>query len=292
MKVNFNFAKNGLEVRFKNTSREVPAGSTYLWDFGDYTGTSSDPNPVYTYSDEGFYLVKLTVTPPSPDEPVTIKLTIGLSLRAQTVLTDSIFNLFELRVPETMLVLLRPEDIRYYIQKWQLYLYSLVPSELDLQYAEDEMAYEALENQLVLEAAAYDWTIITAISLMQSLGQTISDEVTGSEGEVETGAQDVKSITTGPTKVEWFEGILAGDTASSMLKTLTGALSPGGIIDLMKQNLCMLAKRLTVYLPICSPNVHRVTPKKVNTREPGLLGGPNPAFPVSTGDIGTPVSKG
>lgn len=286
MKVNFQFTKSGLQVTFRNTSREVPDGSTYLWDFGDYTATVSDMNPSHTYDQEGFYLVQLTITPPdtSDVEEATVKMTIGLSLHVKTVLADSIYNLFDLRIPDNMIPLLTELDKQSYIQKWQLFLYDLVPSGVLIDNAENEYAWEALENQLVLEAACYDWTVVTAIALMQSLGTTISEDSSSTDADADQSGGEVKKIVTGPTEVEFFQSATSGDSASSILKTLTGALSPGGVIDLMKQNLCMLAKRLQVALHICSNNYMMVTPHKYNTRIPGLLGGPNPTSPLNSGD--------
>jgi len=47
-------------IHFTNQS-QAPAGSTFLWDFGDGQ-TSTDENPVHTYANSGTYTVSLTVT--------------------------------------------------------------------------------------------------------------------------------------------------------------------------------------------------------------------------------------
>lgn len=47
-------------VTFTNTS--TGSGTlSYVWDFGDGSGTSTDKNPVHTFSQKGIYTVKLTV---------------------------------------------------------------------------------------------------------------------------------------------------------------------------------------------------------------------------------------
>jgi PKD repeat protein len=47
-------------VFINETSGSEPL--TYEWDFGDDTGTSTDPNPTYTFADVGTYMVVLTAT--------------------------------------------------------------------------------------------------------------------------------------------------------------------------------------------------------------------------------------
>ncbi len=55
----FTFEVTDLTVTFTNTSSNA---TSYLWDFGDNVGTSTDENPTYTYAEEGIYPVKLTAT--------------------------------------------------------------------------------------------------------------------------------------------------------------------------------------------------------------------------------------
>ena len=52
----FNFTKEGNVVTFTNTSKNA---TSYLWDFGD-GGSSTETNPVYTYTTDGEYAVTLT----------------------------------------------------------------------------------------------------------------------------------------------------------------------------------------------------------------------------------------
>ena len=57
-------------------------------------------------------------------------------------------------------------------------------------------------------------------------------------------------------------------------------MQPGGIIDELRKNLCMLAGRLEIYLPFCDQASHVVVLRVVDRRRPGLIDGPNPRFPV------------
>ena len=56
---NFTTATTDLTASFTNTSTNA---TTYAWDFGDGTGTSTEENPTYTYAAGGIYTVKLTAS--------------------------------------------------------------------------------------------------------------------------------------------------------------------------------------------------------------------------------------
>ncbi len=55
----FTSVANFLEVTFTNTSEDA---TSYSWDFGDSSGTSTEENPIYTYAAAGTYDVELTAT--------------------------------------------------------------------------------------------------------------------------------------------------------------------------------------------------------------------------------------
>lgn len=285
MKVDFTFEKKGKEVSFRNTSRGVPDGSTYLWDFGviGETSTEKEPPP-YTYKKQGFYQVSLTITPPpeSGVDKATASDNFGISDSGNPTLSDSIYNIIDAYVPDELLKYITTKDKRIYIEKWQLYLQPLVEPEVPLDKYTDEFAYPPLVNQLVVELAAYDWLMIGIMNLLRSVSNSVEDSSSSSDGStvVETTNGNVKKITTGPTEVEFFEAQLSGEDVSSITKTVTSALQPGGILDSIKSNICMLAERLDIYLPICDQVGHTVVPRVVNRRNPGLLGGPNPSYPI------------
>jgi PKD repeat protein len=67
----------GETVVFTNTSSgALPI--TYLWDFGDGSGTSTDENPTYSYPNEGAYQVSLTVTTPHDSDTYTDTVNVGV----------------------------------------------------------------------------------------------------------------------------------------------------------------------------------------------------------------------
>jgi PKD repeat protein len=65
---------DGYQVSFAPT---VTDASTYTWDFGDESGTSTEANPVYTYESFGEYSVSLTVTGDGGSVTVTKLITIA-----------------------------------------------------------------------------------------------------------------------------------------------------------------------------------------------------------------------
>lgn len=285
MKVNFTLNKRGNSVSFKNTSREVPAGSTYLWDFGVNGDISTEENPPDKTYEQGFYQITLTVTPPtgSTEKPQTASDTIGISDSGLPTLSDTIYNLIDAYIPDDLIQYITQRDKRVYIEKWQLYIQPLVNHEVPLEEYNNEFAYNPLENQLIMELAAYDWMLTGIMSLMRSVTNVVQNSTSNTDQDQEkpTGENgNVKKIVTGPSEVEFFDSTLSGDEAASLTKAINSALQPGGLLDSIKANLCMLAERLDIYLPICREVGHGVVPRVVNRRNPGLLGGPNPNFPV------------
>ncbi|ETR73699.1 MAG: hypothetical protein OMM_06784, partial [Candidatus Magnetoglobus multicellularis str. Araruama] len=51
--------------------------SAYTWDFGDQSGTSTDPNPSYTYQTEGEFTVTLTVSGDGDTDSATTQITVS-----------------------------------------------------------------------------------------------------------------------------------------------------------------------------------------------------------------------
>ena len=139
--------------------------------------------------------------------------------------------------------------------------------------------YEGLENQLIMELAAWDFLNVQLMALIAKTGKSLSEmntEPVDPEDSDEGGR--IKKITTGPTEVEYFDKI--SESISSMWKYYTQALQPGGIIDELRKNLCTLAQRLEIFIPFCDPSNRLRVPWVVNHRRPGPLDGPNPTAPI------------
>ena len=251
MVVDFNYATVGLKVTFENLSTGVPSDYTYHWDFGDNTQSTLN-NPTHEFDKPGFYKVTLLVKDPASNTVGSSEQRVPVTDKAKTHLSGSIYQLIDTYIPENIFGVVTTSTKRQFIEKWQLYLQPLVNHCIPLQEYNNEMYYEALENQLIMELAAYDFMSVQVANMVKAQAQSIlENNTTSSSGgsEPPDGYQgDVKKIQTGPTQVEYFN---PNEDESDLASNIIKALGPGGLLDMMKENLCMLAGRLDIYLPIC-----------------------------------------
>lgn len=276
MVVDFNYATVGLKVTFENLSTRVPSDYIYHWDFGDNTQSTLN-NPTHEFDKPGFYKVILVVKDPASNTVGSSEQRVPVTDKAKTHLSGSIYQLIDTYIPENIFGVVTTSTKRQFIEKWQLYLQPLVNHCIPLQEYNNEMYYEALENQLIMELAAYDFMSVQVANMVKAQAQSIlENNTTSSSGgsEPPDGYQgDVKKIQTGPTQVEYFN---PNEDESDLASNIIKALGPGGLLDMMKENLCMLAGRLDIYLPICERPTRVVVPKAVNKRIKGPLSGPDP----------------
>lgn len=276
MVVDFNYATVGLKVTFENLSTRVPSDYTYHWDFGDNTQSTLN-NPTHEFDKPGFYKVILVVKDPASNTVGSSEQRVPVTDKAKTHLSGSIYQLIDTYIPENIFGVVTTSTKRQFIEKWQLYLQPLVNHCIPLQEYNNEMYYEALENQLIMELVAYDFMSVQVANMVKAQAQSIlENNTTSSSGgsEPPDGYQgDVKKIQTGPTQVEYFN---PNEDESDLASNIIKALGPGGLLDMMKENLCMLAGRLDIYLPICERPTRVVVPKAVNKRIKGPLSGPDP----------------
>ena len=70
----FTVDTSNLAATFTNTSSNA---TSYVWDFGDNTGTSTEANPSYTYAQAGTYTVQLTASSGDESSIVTKEVTVA-----------------------------------------------------------------------------------------------------------------------------------------------------------------------------------------------------------------------
>lgn len=272
MVIDFLYKTSKLRASYRVLSK-VPSEVKPEWDFGDNKGSSNELNPTYTYEASGFYTVTLKI-----GEDVSTRVVLVTEF-ANTHLTDSIYNLINNYIPVELSTNMSLQDKIMYIEKWQLYLHTLVNHTIPTEEYSNELYYEGLENQLVMELAVYDYLYTKVVNMLISTGYSL-ESIHNTNNQ--PGSRDrVKQITTGPSEVQFFDDMTEGSSAT--LKVYSSAIQPGGVIDSLKENICMLASRLDIYLPICRSSKVRVVPKVDNRRDSSILGGPNPGYPVNSG---------
>ena len=276
MVVDFIFNTVGLKSNFTNLSYEVPDEYTYSWDFGDGE-TSTELNPTHEYQKMGFYRVSMSIVD-SNNRPVEkVTKTVLISDKVKTHLSNSIYVLINTYIPYSIFGKVPSSVKQQFIEKWQLYIQPLVNHEIPVEDFNNELYYEALENQLIMELAAYDYMILNIQNVINATSQTIikdNSQSSGSSSDTSSASGgSIKKIVTGPTEVEYFNDT---ESEKDFISNITKATQPGGFIDILKQNLCMIAGRLDIYLPICENQTRVVVPRVVNRRKPRLLDGPDP----------------
>jgi len=112
-----------------------------------------------------------------------------------------------------------------------------------------EEKWPILVNALLAKLVVYDALILAAKGNLIGFfgGSFTSSESTGQGG--------VKSIETGPTRVEYFP---VGDTIETMFKRNAQGVSA---LDTFKEDICGLSEFLQVKLPMCAERNMIITPK-------------------------------
>ena len=232
----FNYNANGLNVTFLNLSQNVTGSTTFGWTFGD-GNTSTSQSPTHTYAGVGFFDVELTLT--DGLEVSTTKVRVGVNVAGKPSLGN--FNLIQLisnNLPTG--VTLDTTLATSYIRTWQDYLFPLVdPPSLELD-KYNETCYDPLVNQLIGKLSTVDLILQGSKSYLLSLGN-----LSGAS------KKDLKKVVTGPAESEWFSG---SDTWYDIMKS-------GGALDTLKQECCMLADRIDIYLPFCQVKTNVIVPQ-------------------------------
>lgn len=275
---------SGLKVNFRLTG-QVPSTMPVDWDFGDSNQEYNQRQVSHTYEESGFYDVTVSYTDIKKGKTYSYSQQIVVNIEAKTSLNGSIYDLIDYYLPQEIVTKMSLVEKQMYINKWQLYIHPLVNHFIPKEDYNNELYYEGLENQLIMELAVYDFLYTKLYNLLARAGQYLSNVTGLNEEETDnlTSRGDrIKSITTGPTEVQYYDNL--SESISSLYSTYYKALQPGGLIDTIRNQLCMLAERLDIFIPFCQHHRTVVPPKVVNKRNPGKLGGPNPTFPINGGE--------
>mgnify|MGYP001388195638 FL=1 len=185
--LDFTYVTSGLEVSFRVLTK-VPAKSIFDWDFGDDKGEvfNGGRHQSYSYEKSGFYDVTLHVTN-SEGLDLTCTRTVVVCNYGHTTLQDTIYNLIDRYIPKELHENMTIEDKTAYITKWQLYIFPLVNHVIPPDKYNDELWYEGLENQLIMELAVWDYLNIQIQNILlvagNSFREIISTEYHGPRSE-------------------------------------------------------------------------------------------------------------
>ena len=136
---------------------------------------------------------------------------------------------------------------------WKAYLAPAfyIPDEL----AMDETQWPLLGRFLIAKLVVYDFLVQQMkLSLSTSFGTSSGTTTTTSAG-------GLKSLQEGPSKAEWYN---SSETITNVLKTGANGLSP---FDQLRQDICTLAARVKVSLPLCAAlPIPTIIPLKASCR--------------------------
>lgn len=261
----FGYSKKGLTIEFADNSLNSP--TSWAWDFGD-SQTSTERNPTHTYSELGFFVVKLTATnSEGTSEPFEIKINVG---SVDGKLDINLLELIDRYLPSALRGEADMKEKIALIQNYQLYLQPLVeiPFPVSVEDTHNEREWPGMVNMLLAQ-------LVTMDIIVQGANQFISNAITGAINQTDNDSeenpvkesQDLKSIETGPTRTEWYEndqGVKSSETIKNIAEAYSSATKAGGAIDQLKTIICQQAARLRIYLPMCGPLAHSPIPPKVS----------------------------
>lgn len=250
-KANFNFFANFLQVTFEDLSENVP--TSWDWDFGDSSGHGNTKNPEHTYLVSGKYKVTLTATNGSGSDvfsyDILVSLEAAMNLTIEQMVKAELGDM--IAVSEIYLT----QEVR----KWQIYLQPLVTIPFAVAPVDtfDQSKWPSLINVLIAKLIVYDQFQAMLRQLTASAAQQSTANSDGST--TTTGGGGIKSIESGPSKVEWYDPTT---TLSNIIRNSASSgssSSEGSLAGQMQLEICMLANRQRIYLPNLCPPVNGTT---------------------------------
>lgn len=229
----FVFKANDLSVQFTDRSSNIP--TSWSWNFGDGTALGTTQNPSHTYALPGVYDVSLTATNADGGHLYTIEILVD----TDEPINLSIEQLVRFELPAG--ITFDENNFAALKYKWQLHLQPLTTPKILDSDVMDETKWPTLVNVLIAKLIVYDMVVKAAQSSLILGSQSSSSSSEGGS----TARGPVKSIETGPTKVEFLP-------ASEAIKQLFGnGTFEGSPFGIFMQSICALASRLRIKLAMC-----------------------------------------
>lgn len=223
----FNYVISGSTVTFTDTSTNTPTG--WAWVFGD-GNTSQTQNPVHAFETTGTWAVTLTVANNDGSSLTTklVVITIGNSTS-----NLSIDDYVSYRIPKAVQTAkgFPGTMVPDLMAKWKAYIRTQLTPEVPLD-DNNEEDFPILARVLIGDLIVID--MLTSIGTM----------ALGTYGAASSKAANLKKVETGPSNAEWY----------NESEFWAQAFKPGGLLELLKGNVCAIASNLGVWLPFCNLN--------------------------------------
>lgn len=259
---NFTAIISGLNINCTDTS--VPDTNTnpivsWLWDFGD-SQTSSTQNPLHTYNSPGIYIIKLTVED-STHQATTTKFV--LISQAPQLLVPIIAQV-KCKLPGYDDDMCMMNAIR----KWQLVLQHSTNPGIEDSDIFDETKWPPLFNALIAALVTYELLIelFNQYALQGAASSLISESSSNStstsSNTTDKGA--IKKLETGPSNAEWYNPKEHNNTETGSKLLQSYFKGSDSLMAEYKNQVCMLAQALGIYLHMCNCKPHTAGPQVIH----------------------------
>lgn len=249
----FGYTLEGNEVQFENLSQNIGQDTVYLWDFGDGV-TSNEENPIHVYLDNLIYVITFKVTNPTASN--TIQVSINLSNSPSPGIMNDIGSMVDLYSPTQVIsTIVNHKRKEFLIAKWQQYLQPLVENpEVTPANTFTPSSWPPLVNSLIAKLVIVDIIEMNVSALAISISNEGQIPSTGNYGSNTNTNGTIKSIETGPTKVERYENKDISSYSEKMwnlARAYQQLVRPGGALESLKEGICQESARVRIYLPNC-----------------------------------------
>lgn len=214
----FDFTQDGLTLTFKDLT---PGAAAWVWNFGDGTPADNTQNPVHDYAAPGVYAVSLTT---DGDAAGTMVFNIVVSEVTGMNLTIADMVKYEAPDIDTTSII-----FNQYVKAWQAHLQPLVQepfTPVDIEHTFNQAYWPPVFNQLIAKLVIYD---------------SISTGARTSVIQTSSGKGGLKKLEVGPSNAEWYD----------LSDTMKQILQEGGMVDIVKAEVCMIAAMAGIILPFC-----------------------------------------
>lgn len=147
-----------------------------------------------------------------------------------------------------------------HIKKWQMFLFPMLENPLLDSQMFVEGDWPPLVNELIAQLIVYDL-------IKQKFEESTMNGMAGttSSNTTVTSKGNLKKVEAGPSVVEWYD---QKTSTSNLLKNIMASGNNGKtFFDILKENICMLSKRVKISLPTLCGTINKTHIFIVGRRE-------------------------